>query len=252
MGGAAAAKPKKGRATQLEMAERAVLKFSTELAEAEGLVASVAGQGPLAAKKDKGKAARAQNRVGDLRSKLEAAQKVLEEKKAAAATAALKAEAAAAEKKAKKEISDPVTEAFLLYFIESVLALQSKFDNSSEVADELLPLLHQLHQHAVRTSMCLLTRLENCAADRERGGQLRSGTRHGWRHPTERDSGASFVVKSSGAAKLSSNLGPQGPKQRAEPVTPLARVLSLVCLRVLFRASVRASGRFFCLFVCHE
>ena len=106
MGGAAAAKPKKGRATQLEMAERAVLKFSTELAEAEGLVASVAGQGPLAAKKDKGKAARAQNRIGDLRSKLEAAQKCLEEKKAAAATAALKAEAAAAEKKAKKEMDE--------------------------------------------------------------------------------------------------------------------------------------------------
>ena len=29
---------------------------------------------------------------------------------------------------------------------------------------------------------------------------------------------------------------------------PLARVLSFVCLRVLSRASVRASGRFFCLF----
>ena len=32
---------------------------------------------------------------------------------------------------------------------------------------------------------------------------------------------------------------------------PLARVLSFVCLRVLSRASVRASGRFFCLFVCY-
>ena len=74
-----------------------------------------------------------------------------------------------------------------------------------QVADELLLLLHQLHQPVVHTSMRLLTRLENCAADRERGGRLRSDTRHGWRHPTGRDSGASFAVKS------------WGPQQRATP-----------------------------------
>ena len=131
VGGAAAAAPKKGRATQLEMAERAVIKYSAELAEAEGMVASVAPT-----KSDKGKAARAANKIGDLRSKLETAKKTLEEKKAAAATAALKAEAAAAEKKAKKEISEPTTEAFLLYFIESVLAAQSKFGRVGRVVWE--------------------------------------------------------------------------------------------------------------------
>ena len=102
----------------------------------------MAGQGALAAKKDKGKAARAQNRLADLRSKLETAKKTLEEKKAAAATAALKAEAAAAEKKAKKEISDPTTDSFLLYFVESVLTFQSKFDNSSDTTKKVWEHIH--------------------------------------------------------------------------------------------------------------